>query len=132
MTIRCPMPRCGADYEASAEACAGCGSPLWNYARLSAYPAHLFNQGLAAARAGRLGAARELFAAVVHWCPADWEARNALALASFELGDLAAARRHWESVLSRRTNDPQATHGLCRLPQTCAGASPTESRDFGP
>jgi Flp pilus assembly protein TadD len=115
MTLRCPVPRCGTENSTKAETCAGCGSALRSYARLSEYPAHLFNQGLAAARADRLGEARDLFAAVVHWCPLDWEARNALALASFKLGDIVAARHHWTMVLSQRANDPFATHGIAQL-----------------
>jgi Flp pilus assembly protein TadD len=115
MTLRCPVPRCGAANETGSEACTECGSPLQSYARLSAYPAQLFNQGLAAVRANRIGEARDLFAAVVHWCPLDWEARNALALASFTLRDTEAARHHWQAVLAQRANDPFATHGLTQL-----------------
>lgn len=89
--------------------------PLRNYARLSGHPARLFNAGLTAARAGDLTAARDLFAAVVHWCPLDWEARNALALASYQLGDLDQARLHWLTVLERQPQDPTATTGLANL-----------------
>jgi Flp pilus assembly protein TadD len=51
----------------------------------------------------------------VHWCPHDWEARNALALANFQLGDGPAARHHWTLVLGRRPKDPIATNGLAEL-----------------
>jgi hypothetical protein len=115
VNIRCPVPNCGAENELETEFCTRCGVPLRSYERLSAYPAQLFNGGLAAAKSDDLGTARELFAAVVHWCPFDWEARNALALASFELGDDAAARHHWSVVLDRRPRDPVATRGLERL-----------------
>jgi Flp pilus assembly protein TadD len=97
------------------ELCVGCGTPLRHLGNLTCYPAQLFNRGLAAARADDLGEARELFAAIVHWCPLDWEARNALALANFQLGDSAAARHHWTVVLNRRPKDPIATRGLVKL-----------------
>jgi Flp pilus assembly protein TadD len=88
---------------------------LRNYEHLSRYPAQLFNRGLAAAKAADFGTARELFAAVVHWCPQDWEARNALALANFELGDGVAARYHWNLVLDRYPADPIAVRGIGEL-----------------
>jgi Flp pilus assembly protein TadD len=100
---------------ARAEVCAGCDTPLSNHARLAAYPAYLFNRGLAEARAGRLARARDLFAAVVHWCPLDVEARNALALANFELGDTEEARHHWNEVVTKQPDNPFATQGLERL-----------------
>lgn len=92
--------------------------PLRNYVRLAGHPTRLFNAGLTAARAGDLTAARDLFAAVVHWCPLDWEARSALALASFQLGDRDQARRHWRTVLERQPQDPTATAGLANLDAT--------------
>lgn len=112
LTVRCPLPRCGADNAFDADSCAGCGTPVRGYARISAYAAYLFNCGLAAAREGRLTAARDYFAAVVHWCPADTGARNALALAGFRLGDTAEARHQWEQVRERRPDDPLALRGL--------------------
>jgi TolA-binding protein len=115
LTVRCPLPRCGAENAFEAESCAGCGTPVRGYARLSAHASYLFNQGLAAARERRFTAAREHFAAVVHWCPADTEARNALALAAFELGDTDEARRQWERVRDRRPDDPLAGRGLSRI-----------------
>jgi Flp pilus assembly protein TadD len=98
-----------------ADVCAGCGVPLLSYARVSAYSARLFNQGLAAARADRLAEARDLFAAVVYWSPLDVEARNALAMTCSALGDVTEARRHWEQVLCQRPNDPLAAAGLSLL-----------------
>lgn len=112
--IRCPLPRCGVENPAEADGCAGCGAPLRGFARLASYPPYLFNQGLAAARDGRLAEAGGYFAAVVHWCPADIEARNALALAELALGHTGEARRHWESVLERRPGDALARSGLSR------------------
>lgn len=116
--MKCPIGNCRADNEAAAEVCVACGTPLRNFVRLSSYPAQLFNQGLTAARTGRFGEARELFAAVVHWCPRDLEARNALALACFELSDVDAARRHWEQVRSVDPANSLAEQGLSRLDRT--------------
>jgi Flp pilus assembly protein TadD len=118
--VRCPVPLCGTENDFAATACAGCRTPLLGYARLRAYPAQLFNQGLAAARDRRLPAARDCFAAVVHWCPGDIGARNALALACLQLGDRDEARRQWEEVLTRRPADPQATDALSLL-RTASG-----------
>lgn len=112
--VECPI-QCGASNEPDAECCVGCGSPLHNHTRLTAYAAQLFNRGLVAARAGELSEARELFAAVVHWAPQDRKARNALALASFELGDEDRARHHWNRVLAQRPSDSFAATGLRRL-----------------
>lgn len=113
--MRCPLPRCGKENLADVTECAGCGVPLDGYARLSAHPDALFTQGLAEARAGRTSTARDLFAAVVHWCPYDVEARNALALAAYELGDLSEARHHWQTVQGQRPSDPIATQGLALI-----------------
>jgi outer membrane protein assembly factor BamD (BamD/ComL family) len=112
--LECPI-QCGATNEAGVESCAGCGSPLRNHTRLGDYAAQLFNQGLHAARTGELGVARELFAAVVHWIPLDRKARNALALASYELGDHDRARHHWNQVLTQHPGDTFAVTGLRRL-----------------
>src|SRR3954469_25442301 len=60
--VRCPISGCETMNAARAEVCAGCDTPLSNHARLAAYPAYLFNRGLADARAGRLARARDLFA----------------------------------------------------------------------
>lgn len=115
MTVRCPLTDCDTENAADADKCVRCATPLRHLARLSAYPDQLFNRGLAAATAGDMGVARELFAAVVHWCPLDLEARNALALANFQLDDHTAARVNWEAVLDRFPDDPLATEGLARL-----------------
>ncbi|QUQ67114.1 hypothetical protein [Kutzneria sp. CA-103260] len=115
MTVRCPLTDCGAENVADAETCVRCGSPLREFARLTAYPDQLFNQGLAAAQAGELAVARELFAAVVHWCPLDAEARNALALTNFQLGDHQAAHTHWAAVLDRCPGDAMAVEGMSRM-----------------
>ncbi|MDT0341981.1 tetratricopeptide repeat protein [Streptomyces litchfieldiae] len=117
----CPVPLCRTDNAYEATDCGGCGTPLFGYARLHAYPAFLFNQGLAAAREDRLPAARDCFAAVVHWCPGDTEARNALALACLRLGDPEEARRQWAEVLDRRPDDDKARRGLSLL-----GAGPPD------
>ncbi|MEV7426075.1 MULTISPECIES: tetratricopeptide repeat protein [unclassified Streptomyces] len=113
--VRCPVALCRRENVYGAEVCAGCRTPLSGYARLHAHPAYLFNRGLAAAREGRIAAARDCFAAVVHWCPGDTEARNALALAGLRLGDSDEARRQWTEVLERRPDDPKATRGLTEL-----------------
>ncbi|QFR01155.1 hypothetical protein F9278_38820 [Streptomyces phaeolivaceus] len=113
--VPCPVVLCRRENAYGAEFCAGCRTPLSGYARLYAHPALLFNRGLAAAREGRLSAARDCFAAVVHWCPADTEARNALALACLGLADHDEARRQWTEVLSRRPADPKADRGLAHL-----------------
>lgn len=114
MRLVCPAG-CGADNDTAAEHCAHCGAPLRNHARLVDHAAHLFNSGLAAARAGELGKARELFAAVVHWAPRDRDARNALALACFQLGDHEQARFHWNAVLAQRPQDTFAATGLRKI-----------------
>jgi Flp pilus assembly protein TadD len=123
MTVHCPLPRCGADNESDADVCASCGTPLRGYARLLTHAAALFNHGLAAAREGRLHSARDHFAAVVYWCPLDLEARNALALASYHLGDAGEARRQWEHVRRQRPEDPVASGGLAALVSSHPGAS---------
>lgn len=119
-SISCPVPLCGTQNAFEAKDCAGCGIPLLGYARLHAYPAYLFNQGLAAARERRLAAARDCFAAVVHWDPDDTEARNALALACLQLEDPEEARRQWEAVRKDRPDDGKAVRGLSLLDSTPA------------
>ncbi|WP_216591155.1 tetratricopeptide repeat protein [Streptomyces brasiliscabiei] len=121
--VHCPVPLCRRENAYGAEVCAGCRTPLSGYARLHTRPALLFNRGLAAAREGRLAAARDCFAAVVHWCPADTEARNALALAGLALGDTAEARHQWTRVLALRPDDPKATRGLAHLATAGPGGS---------
>ncbi|WP_326720545.1 MULTISPECIES: hypothetical protein [unclassified Streptomyces] len=126
MSVRCPVVLCREENAYGTEVCAGCRTPLSGYARLHTYPAYLFNQGLAAAREGRLAAARDCFAAVVHWCPGDTEARNALALAGLRLGDRSEAHRQWTEVLGRRPGDPKATWGLAQLAEPSEPAEPPE------
>jgi Flp pilus assembly protein TadD len=109
VTVRCPLTDCDTENAADADKCVRCATPLRHLARLSAYQDQLFNRGLAAATVGDLGTARDLFAAVVHWCPKDIVARNALALASFQLDDYTAARANWKAVLDRAPGDPLAT-----------------------
>ncbi|WP_329545367.1 tetratricopeptide repeat protein [Streptomyces sp. NBC_01356] len=129
MSVRCPVVLCREENAYGTEVCAGCRTPLSGYARLHTYPAYLFNQGLAAAREGRLTAARDCFAAVVHWCPGDTEARNALALAGLRLGDRSEAHRQWTEVLGRRPDDPKATWGLAQLAEPSEPAVPAESSE---
>ncbi|MFD5780572.1 hypothetical protein [Streptomyces sp. NPDC126933] len=126
MPVRCPVALCRKENAYGTEVCASCRTPLSGYARLHTYPAHLFNQGLAAAREGRLSTARDCFAAVVHWCPGDTEARNALALAGFRLGDRDEAHRQWTEVLDRRPGDPKAARGLARLAELAELAEQAE------
>jgi hypothetical protein len=121
VTVKCPFPRCGAENDYDAAECGRCGAPVRSYALLSGYSAHLFNRGLAAAREDRLAEAHGYFAAVVHWCPSDIEARNALALACHALGHSGEARDAWEEVLRRRPGDRLAGLGLTRRE---AGADP--------
>ena len=127
MGLTCPANLCRADNDIQAEVCVRCGTPLHGYARLSAYPALLFNQGLSAARTGNMAQARDAFAAVVYWCPLDQEARNALALACFALGDQTQARSHWERVLTRSPENEVATQGLAALASEIVPQVATES-----
>ena len=98
MRISCPESTCRADNDVSAAFCVHCQTPLRAYIKLLIHPARLFNQGLDRAYAGEFKQARDLFAAVVYWCPMDLEARNALAAACFTLGDLTDAYQQWEFV----------------------------------
>ncbi len=59
--------------------------------------------------------ARDCFAAVVHWCPNDLEARNALAMACFELGDKAQARFNWERTQQSSPIDALSKAGIAML-----------------
>ncbi|MFE7015198.1 tetratricopeptide repeat protein [Streptomyces sp. NPDC057651] len=113
--LACPLSRCRAVNSATAETCRSCATPLRAWVRLRAHPAKLFNAGLEAARSGRTATARDHFAAVVHWCPGDAEARSALALACLLLDDPEEARDHWRQVLTRRPNDATALKGLAHL-----------------
>ena len=98
MKITCPESTCHAENDASREICTRCQTPLRSYAKLLTYQAHLFNRGLEKARAHEFQQARDLFAAVIWWCPTDWEARNAFAAACFSLDDLDQAQLQWEHV----------------------------------
>lgn len=113
--LACPLPRCRALNDVTAEACQACGTPLRAWARLRAHPANLFNEGLRAARSGHTATARDHFAAIVHWCPGDADARSALALACLLLDDPDQARHHWQQVLASRPNDATARQGLAHL-----------------
>lgn len=118
MRLTCPGSTCQADNDVYRETCVQCGLPLYGYVRLSIYPALLFNQGLSAAREGQFRRARDLFAALVYWCPVDLEARNALAMACYALGDSEDARHQWETVLAQVPTDALATQGLAALTNT--------------
>ena len=125
--MRLTCPTCRSDNEELAEVCLRCGIPLSGYARLATYPANLFNLGLSAAREGQLAHARDLFAAVVYWCPADQGARNALAMACYALGDAVEARHQWEKVLERFPTDALATQGIAALISAPREAKPRET-----
>jgi len=96
---------------------------------MGAHVAQLFNRGLAAAAGQRMNEARDLFAAVVLWCPNDLEARNAYALACYCQSDHAEARRSWNAVLARSSRDETATRGLLLLeqPRRPARAAPART-----
>ena len=115
MKVVCPESSCRSENEAFASECVRCGTPLQSYVQLLNHPAHLFNQGLVKARNGELEQARDLFAAVVYWCPKDLEARNALAMACLALHDLLEARRQWEFVLAQAPTDTLARRGLSHI-----------------
>jgi Flp pilus assembly protein TadD len=115
MKISCPASTCRAENDISNTHCCMCGITLREYVRLYLYGAHLFNEGLSKARSGQLQQARDLFAAVVYWCPGDREARNALAAACFSLEDNKEARNQWQEVLRRFPADPLAAQGLEQL-----------------
>ncbi|GHO66891.1 hypothetical protein KSC_057830 [Ktedonobacter sp. SOSP1-52] len=112
MKVSCPESSCQAENDARAQECRRCGTPLQSYVRLLQYPAQLFNAGLLKARNGSFEQARDLFAAVVYWCPKDIEARNALALACFELHDLMEAQHQWKQVLAQSPTNVLALQGI--------------------
>lgn len=112
MKLKCPNPGCRSENDAQAERCHSCGAPFRQYANLSIYSAQLFNCGLAAAKNGDFGVARDNFAAVVRWCPMDREARNAWAMACFALGDFKNARDNWQTVLEKWPHDEFAKQGM--------------------
>jgi tetratricopeptide (TPR) repeat protein len=128
VTVVCPIARCRAENEPTAVSCRRCGTPLQAYVRLSAHAARLFNEGLAAARAGDHATARDRFAAIVHWYPDDTEAHNALALACYHLGAHTEAHHHWHLTLTREPDDPVARRGVAHLTagSNCEPPEPTE------
>lgn len=132
MSIQCPESSCRFENEITASECAHCGTPLQGYTRLLDHPARLFNQGLARARQGEFELARDLFAAVVYWCPKDLEARNALAMACLALHDLLEAGRQWEIVLAQAPADALATRGLKQLRSVQPAQSPAPATLPGP
>jgi Tfp pilus assembly protein PilF len=111
----CPSGTCQIQNPYTAETCQRCGLPLRGFARVSSFPNLLFNMGLAKARENQLQAARDLFAAVVYWCPKDSEARNAYAMSCFALGDHETARSNWEKVLKQSPTDAIAKRGLVAI-----------------
>ncbi len=111
----CPITTCRAENDVLSEMCIRCGTPLSAYKKLSVHPAQLFNLGLEAAQQGQIKHARDLFAAIVYWCPKDRDARNALAMACYTLGDFVDARNHWESVLVQTPQDNIALKGITAL-----------------
>jgi len=115
LKLTCPSATCQAENDFNAEVCRRCGLPLLAFGRLSVYPAVLFNMGLSKAQENQMAYARDLFAAVVYWCPKDVEARNALAMACFALGDHRMARSHWASVLKQSPVDSVALRGLAAI-----------------
>lgn len=115
MLIACPGVTCRAQNDARNEVCVRCKLPLQGYVQLLAHPNNLFNAGLDMARTNRLGEARDMFAAVVYWCPKDVEARKALAMACFALNDRQEARKQWEHVLEQSPDDELAKQGLAAL-----------------
>lgn len=118
MKLPCPASTCRAENDVGNKTCVNCGIPLQEYFLLCMYPSQLFNQGLREARAGRFAHARDLFAAVVYWCPEDKVARNALATACLELGDRMEADCQWRRVLKQFLSDPLATQGLAMLAES--------------
>jgi hypothetical protein len=115
MRLICPVISCRVENDAQAEQCARCGASLHGYARLSAHPARLFNEGLAAARNKEYARARDLFAAVIYWCPIDLEARNAFAMTCYALDDRSEALAQWKAVLARAPTDAIATSGVAAI-----------------
>ncbi len=115
MLIACPGVTCRAQNDARNEVCLRCQLPLQGYVQLLAHPNNLFNAGLDMARSNRLREARDLFAAVVYWCPKDVEARKALAMACFALSDQQEARKQWEYVLEQSPGDELAKQGVAAL-----------------
>lgn len=127
MKVVCPESSCRKENDALASECVCCGTPLQSYAQLLNHPAYLFNQGLARAHNGEFEQARDLFAAVVYWCPKDLEARNALAMACLALKDQMEAKRQWEFVLAHAPTDALAMRGLRQLEEQPQSMGQTSS-----
>lgn len=121
----CPVSKCRADNPPEVVRCERCGIPLQGYGRLVDHVSALFNRGVEAGRAGRVGEARECLAALVAWCPFDLEARNAFAVACLESGDIEEARRQWEWVCRYAPTDPLAQQGLAYLLASTGVSSPS-------
>lgn len=120
MQIICPAVTCRASNDISATACIKCGLPLGEYAKLMLYSSKLFNMGLVSVKENRMNRARDFFASVVYWCPMDLEARNALAMTCYALGDVLEARQHWEAVLKQSPSDSIAEQGLSLIRKLAA------------
>jgi tetratricopeptide (TPR) repeat protein len=128
MKVVCPESSCRKENDALAPTCVCCGTPLQSYVQLLNHPAYLFNQGLARARNGEFEQARDLFAAVVHWCPKDLEARNALAMAYLASGHPIEAKQQWEFVLAYAPADALAMRGLCQIEELLQSMEQTSFR----
>ncbi len=115
MKLVCPICKNPLDLNVQLVDCQNCGAPVRSYARLSQHSAILFNRGLLAARRGDMTKARDCFAAVVNWCPNDIEARNALAMACFELKDWQLAHFNWEKIQQTLPADDLSARGLAIL-----------------
>jgi len=114
MKLVCPV--CRSQFEnGRTEQCPQCQTPLRSYSKLQNHQANLFNLGLAAAKEKKFAQACEYFGAVVHWYPTDINARNALAMACYELGDFERAKFHLETVLDRSPHDEQAKRGIATI-----------------
>lgn len=115
MEIICPQSSCRASNHVTATSCSRCGTLLQNYIHLSLYPAQLFNQGLEAAQQGNPNRARDLFAAVVQWCPQDIEARKAFAMACIATKDVETAHEQYQRISEQLPDDTHTQHTLKEL-----------------
>lgn len=115
MEIICPQSFCRASNDVTANSCSRCGTLLQGYIHLSLYPAQLFNQGLNAAKHGYVHRARDLFAAVVQWCPQDIEARKAFAMACMAAEDVEKAHEQYQRISEQLPDDIHTQHALKEL-----------------
>jgi tetratricopeptide (TPR) repeat protein len=113
--LTCPLGTCQSANVSNAEFCERCGLPLQAFARVSAFPSILFNMGLSKAKEKQISEARDLFAAVVYWCPKDVEARNAFAMACFVMEDYNKALNQWEIILKQSPSNILAKRGLLAI-----------------